>query len=179
MHALLADHPDYAVFAKQRADAEAARDRFTAEATAKQKGYEAACAHALETGGRIPEAPQAAFAGEQAYRVRLEQIEQAERAWIAANADEVRRLIWEREDAVVAEASDIVATLDARVSELGDLRAVLSHVHQRSGAFGAPETTGTNFTLLIEAARSDTRLLRQPFARDFGSLTGTHGRGVG
>ena len=162
MHSLIEDHPEFVEFARQRTKAAVDRDRFTADAVKAQKAYEAASLHALESGGRIPDAPQAAAAGEQAYMLRLNQIERRSNEWMASNADELRAQLLGREDDLVAEAAGHVERLDHLAAEAEQLRASLAHVHMRAG-LGRPESTGTNLDLLIRCARTNTRMCQPPF----------------
>ena len=164
MHSLIEDHPDFVEFARQRTKAAVDRDRFTADAVKRQKAYEAASLHALESGGRIPDAPQPAAAGEQAFTLRCNQLDRREYEWLAAHADELRAQLLGREDDIVAEATVLVERLDHLVSEAEQLRATLAHVHRRAG-LGRPESTGTSFELLVRSARTETRMCQPPFVQ--------------
>lgn len=164
MHQIVSSRPEFVEFEKRKAKARADRDDYVAEAKRRQQAYELAAMEALDKGTRIPEAPQDAKAGDRALALQLERIAADEKAWIAENADEFTAEVFAREDAMVAEAGGLLASLEALVDEASALRATLAGVRSHAGEVDSWRGAGTNLALLVECTRKDVRMLREPYA---------------
>lgn len=176
MHSIIEDDPKFVDFSKRRDRAAADRDSFMVEATKRRAAYEAACVAALESGGRIPEAPQPASAAEGAHQVAVAQIDRDQCEWIAKKRGEIAAAIEAREEKIVSRAATLAFELEGLVAEL-QLLAQADAFSFREATTGSqwvegvelgqrPEMSpaGINVENLLDAAARDRRLLRPPYA---------------
>lgn len=169
MHAIIENHPDWIAFVNERAKAASALERFEGKSARDQAAYQAASLQAFEAGSTIPEPPQDPTAGRRVHGEQVRLIESREHAWIAENAEELTAALLLREDEIVERTKEILVELDGFIGELNDIWSGLTRAHQASVGFGMHQSTGVNLGLLVESARRDTRMMREPFTPDFGA----------
>lgn len=167
MHTILTKSKAWQGFetARDKANAEYAEQREAAEAALL--AYNEGCAVAAAAGTPMP--PQPAVSIEHLGKVltiQLNQIDEKRREWVRANLTDLFTAAWEREDKIIARVAEMWAELAEFDTEVGEMLATLRRLHQLAGNVDTVPSTGTSVGLLLEAGRTDTRLLREPFATD-------------
>ncbi len=159
-HHILADNPQFAVFAKRRRQATQAFDKAVADQQSRVAVYTEACNRAATDGTAFPPAPESEQSIRSRSAVTSNQIDQEETDWLVAHAADLVAECYAREDELIADAAGQLGAFDALLAELRSLATTLQNLSFKAGTARPDVTTALDVTDVIRAARSGGRVLR-------------------
>lgn len=164
MHRIVTDDPDYRRHVSKPAEqlarakqASLARARETQERYDRDlQAYEAARRTALLAGRPSPEPPAKPHRehDEHVFVHEAQRRRDAERRWLADNADRIETAVAEREAALLARARELIAQLDTLTPELTQLAGTLRDVRRVAGD-RRPVPGALDVAALVQAITAD------------------------
>jgi hypothetical protein len=159
-HKILDENPQYAAFAKRRREASAAFDKAVADQQGRLAVYNEACNQAATNGTAYPPAPESEQSIRSRFAVQSHAIDEAETAWLQANAANLEAECYAREDELMAEAAARREEFVGLRNELRSLGTALQTLAFKAGTARPEVTAGLRTVDVLNAARVGGRVLR-------------------